>query len=489
MTHPALSAHHAPPDPRRWQALALISVAQFMLILDVTVINVALPDIGTDLGLGRTTLTWAVTAYTLLFGGLMLLGGKLADTFGARRLMLAGLALFTLASLATGLASNAALLIGGRAAQGVGAALLSPAALATVTTIFHGPERNRALGVWAALGGAGSAVGVLLGGALTAGPGWRWVFFVNVPVGIAVLAALPAVLRGGTAGRTAQHTTAQHTTAQHTTARRIDLPGALLVTAATGSLVYGLVSAGETGWTGAATLVPLAAAAVLYGAFALVERAVSAPLMHPRTLTRRPVLAGAFLMLVATGLLIGLFFVGSFYLQHLRGHSALTTGLLFLPVAIGTGVGAHVAGRLVTRLGGRPPAVLGLLLAAGGGWLLTGLTPDADVYTALLPGLVLASAGLGAVFVSATTTALALVPHGEAGLASGLVNTFHELGGAVGVAAISTIAAAGLAQNGVITGFTSAFWAVTGIAGIAALLALVLVPPGRLPELEGPHVH
>lgn len=341
------AATEAPPGPRRWRALALISAAQFMLILDVTVVNVALPDIGADLGLTRATLTWVVTAYTLFFGGLMLLGGRLADVFGARRLMLAGLAVFTLASLVSGLAQNAPTLIGGRVAQGVGAALLSPAALATVTTAFHGPERNRALGVWAAIGGAGSALGVLLGGALTAGPGWRWVFFINVPAGLALLAALPVFVSARPAGQVRQ---------------RIDLPGAVLVTAATASLIYGLVSAGDAGWGSAGALVPLVAAVVLFAAFALVERSMRAPLMRVEMLTRRPVLAGAFLMLVATGILIGLFFLGSFYLQHLRGYSALATGLLFLPVAVGTGLGAHLGSRLVGRLGGRVVAVSGLVV-------------------------------------------------------------------------------------------------------------------------------
>ncbi|GLX02006.1 MFS transporter [Microtetraspora sp. NBRC 16547] len=470
MVHSSPAVHHAPPDPRRWQALTLISVAQFMLILDVTVVNVALPDIGADLGLGRATLTWVVTAYTLFFGGLMLLGGRLADLFGTRRLMLTGLGVFVLASLTSGLASDAALLVGGRIGQGVGAALLSPAALATVTTTFHGAERNRALGVWAAIGGAGSAIGVLLGGALTAGPGWRWIFFINVPVGLTVLVALPLAVRARTAPPERQ---------------RVDLPGALLVTAATASLIYGLVNAGDAGWGDVLTVAALAAAVILYTVFTMIERSVRSPLMRVRLLAQRPVLSGAFLMLVATGLLIGLFFLGSFYLQRHQGFSALLTGLLFLPVAIGTGVGAHLGGHLVGRLDGRVPAVTGLALAAIGTGLvaLFGMSPGV-----LVTGLVIASIGLGAVFVSATTTALALVAHHESGLASGVVNTFHELGGAIGVAVVSSLAAPSLTGHG-LTGFTSAFtaWAVTGV--VAALVAIALVPSGRLPVLDGPHVH
>lgn len=468
-TKPETSAH-----PRRWAALALISVAQFMLILDVTVVNVALPEIGADLRLDRTALTWAITAYTLFFGGLMLLGGRLADLFGARRMMLIGLAAFTVASLGTGLAQNEVLLIGGRITQGIGAALLSPAALSTVTTTFHGAERNKALGVWAGLGGIGFAAGVLLGGILTAGPGWRWAFFVNVPVGVAVLAALPAAVPA---------------VLRSHRDRRIDILGALAVTAATGSLIYALVTAGDDGWGAAAALVPLAAAALLYGVFALIERSAHSPLMQVSMLARRPVAAGAFLMLVGSGLLISLFFLGSLYLQHLRHLGALETGLLFLPAALATGVGAHLAGRLVGSIGTRPVAATGLALVAIGTGLLTRLSVDGSVYTGLLPGIVVAAIGVGPVFVAATTCALGHVDHGEEGLASGVINTFHELGGAIGVATASSLAAAGLTSVPSIGGFTDAYTAAAIAAAAAAVLALALVPAGK-PVMSGlPHAH
>lgn len=461
----------APPDPRRWIALALISLAQFMLILDVTVVNIALPSIGTDLHLGRTSLTWTVTAYTLSFGGLMLLGGRLADVFGSRRLMLTGLTLFTLASLASGLAPNGTLLLASRTAQGIGAALLSPAALSTVTTRFNDSERNRALAVWAALGGIGFAAGLLIGGLLTAGPGWRWVFFINVPAGVALLATLPLVVpaRPGHRGR-------------------IDVLGALIVTAGTGALIYGLVNAGNTGWGAAGTVLPLAAAAGGYAMFALIERSMATPLMHVRMLTRRPVAAGAFLMLAGSALLISMFFLGSLYLQHDRGISALRTGLLFLPAAVATGIGAHLASHLVGHLGGKPIAATGLALIAAGTGLLTRLTAHGSLYTVLLPGIVIAAAGVGAVFVTATTTALGHITHHEAGLTSGLINTFHELGGAVGVAAASAIAAAGLTTTPSITGFTHAYTAAAITATISAALTLWLVPPGK-PHPIGPHAH
>jgi EmrB/QacA subfamily drug resistance transporter len=470
-THSELRA-----DPRRWRALVLLCLAQFMLILDVTVVNVALPDMGADLALDRQTLTWVVTGYTLAFGGLMLLGGRLADALGARRTLLAGLVLFTAASLVTGLSTGAPTVLTGRILQGVGAALLSPAALSIITTTFHGTERNRALGIWAAIGGSGSAFGVLLGGLLTAGPGWEWVFFINVPVGVVVLALVPLAVPAGQSG--------------HRTGGRVDLPGALSVTAGTALLIYALVRAGDSGWASAATLGTLAAALLSYAVFVAIERATTTPLMRVDMLTRRPVLAGTFLMLVASGLFIGFFFLSSLYLQHTRGFTALRTGLLFLPVAVAVTVGAHVGGRLIGRIGARPVAAAGLLLTAAGAGLLTQISADSSAYAVLLPGLVVASIGIGPVFVAATTTAMAFVPPRESGLASGLVNTFHELGGAVGVAVVSTIAA-GSITAGVPTaaGFADAFTAGAVAAAVAAVAALALVPAGRPAFTGGPHVH
>ncbi|GAA2508437.1 MFS transporter [Streptomyces thermolineatus] len=462
---------HPPADRRRRAALALLCLAQFMLVLDVTVVNVALPDMAAGLRLDREETTWAVTAYTLPFGGLMLLGGRLADALGARRTLLAGLALFTAASLATGLAADAPALLGGRVAQGVGAALVSPAALSLVTTTFRGAERTKALGVWAAVGGTGSAAGVLLGGALVDGPGWPWVFHVNVPVGLLVLAVLPVLVPAGTP-RPA----------------RLDLPGALLVTAGTAALVHGLVEAGDTGWAGRSTLLSLAGALVAYACFAVVERRSRTPLMDLRMLTRRPVLAGAFLMLVATALLISFFFLGSAYLQHLRGFTPLATGVAFLPVAAATGIGAHLGSRLVGRIGGRATAAGGMAVAAAGTVPPAALPEGGSVYAVVLPGLVVAALGLGAVFVTATATALAAAGHGEAGLASGVVNTFHEVGGSVGVAVVSTVAAAGF-ERGSAAGFADAFAVCAAAAAVAAVAAPGIVPPGRPQYSGGPHAH
>ena len=438
--------------------LALLAVAQFMLILDVTVVAIALPDMGAELGQSRAALTWVVSAYTLVFGGMLLLGGRSADLFGSRIVVLTGLGLFTGASLITGLATGQAMLIGGRAAQGLGAALLSPAALSLVVKTFEGEDRNRALGIWSALGAGGAAVGVLLGGVLTSGAGWRWVFWVNVPIGLLVLLALarvvpadrPAGIRG-----------------------RLDVLGALLVTAATGSAVFGIIQAGEVGLGSAVALVPLLAAAVLYAGFVVRQRTAAAPLMDLRILARRSVASGTLLIFVATALMIAVFFLGSFYLQHYRQHSPLVTGLLFLPVAVATMAGAQLAGRLVGPLGTRSVGAAGLLVGAAG----IGAPVLVDATVALVAGIAVAGLGIGAVFVAASATALSRVAHHEAGLASGILSTFHEFGAAFGVATTSSVAAASITGPGG-EGFA---WAlgVAAVAGAAAALISTVAIPTR----------
>jgi MFS family permease len=404
----------------------------------------------------------------LVFGGLLLLGGRLADTVGARRMMLAGLVTFTVASLASGLAQNETVLLAGRAGQGAGAALLSPAALAAIASIFHGEERNKALSVWASLGGLGFTAGVLIGGIITAGPGWRWVFFINVPVGLVLLAAIRTVVPLRRPGRTP----------------RLDVLGAATVTAATASLIFGMINAGERGWADLGTVLAIAAAIVLYGLFVVVERAVRTPLMRLKLLARRPVAAGAVLMLIAAGVLLADLFLGSQYLQHVRGLSPLATGLFFVPPALALMIGAITAGRLVGRMGTRPVAVIALALVGIGNGLLIGVSTDGNVYAEALPGVVLFALGGGPLFVCATTTALGRVDLREAGLVSGIVNTFNQLGAAVCVAVASTVAAAGLTRTPSIDGFTDAFRVFTIVAVVAAVLALVLVPSGK-PQMTG----
>ncbi len=465
---------------RRWMALVLLCLAQFMLIVDITVVQVALPSIGRSLELSRDALAWVVTAYILLFGGLMILGGRLADAFGARRTLLGGLALFTLASLACGLADSGGELIAGRATQGIGAALMSPAALAILLTSFDGAERRRALGIWSAIGGAGAAVGVLLGGLLTAGPGWSWVFFVNVPLGLALLCILPlAVMSQPRSGQR----------------QSVDVPGALIATSATALLIYGLVRAGDSGWTGPATLASLGAAAAGYLAFALIEGRVRVPLVHPAILGRRPVQSGVFVMLVATGLMLGMFFLTSLYLQEVLGFSALRTGLMFLPFALALTVGAHLGGQLIGSFGGRPVVVVAFVLAAAGAALLSRISVHGNAYVDVLPGSVIAGLGIGSAFVTAFSTTLANVSDGEAGVVSGVINTFHELGGAIGVAIVSTLAAGSItaasAKVGAVPdigGFTRAFTFCAIAAIIAAPTALYLMPGGKPAGVVG-HGH
>lgn len=471
--HPEAGSE-APPLPRRWFMLALLCTAQAMLIIDITVVNIALPTIGAELSLDREALTWIVTGYTLVFGGLMLFGGRLADLFGRRRMLITGLALFTAASLAAGLAPTGPVLLGGRLAQGLGAALMAPAILSTVTTAFHGAERNRALGLLSAIAGGGAALGVLVGGLLTAGPGWQWIFYINVPIGAAILVLLPATLPSDQVGGQRE---------------RLDVPGALIVTAATAALIFGLVRAGDDGWGSAATLGSIAAAVVLYAVFGLVERRTAAPLMRVALLGRRTVVTGAFLMLMATALLISFFFLGSLYLQDFAQYSALRTGLLFLPVAVATTIGAQLAAHLIGKTGPRPIAVAGMVIAAAAsGWLAT--LESGSGATAVVAGLSLGAFALGTLFITANATALSRVDPHEAGVASGMITTFHELGGSVGVAVMSTVAATSISASApTLSGFTDAFLVCAVASGVAAIVALVLVPGGKVETSGGPHGH
>ncbi|MBC9717531.1 MFS transporter [Streptomyces sp. TRM66268-LWL] len=445
--------------PLRWRVLGLLGLAQLMLILDITVVAIALPDMGGELGLDRAALTWVVSGYALTFGSLMLLGGRAADLFGPKRVVLAGLAVFTAASLAAGLATAAAVLLVARVAQGVGAALVSPAALSVVVRLFDGEERNRALGVWSALGGGGAALGVLLGGLITAGPGWAWVFFVNVPVGLVVLVSLARILPRLPGAATGT----------------LDVPGAVLVAGATGSLIYALIRAGDHGWLDVVTLVLVAVSAVVYTAFAFWQRRAAAPLMDLRLLSRRPVVAGIFVIAVTTALMVGVFFLGSFYFQNHQGHGPLMTGVLFLPVALLTMAAAAGAGRIIGRLGARLLALVALTVAAAGF-----LVPVLWSGTAtMVVGVSVAAAGMGALFVVASATALATVAPHEAGVTSGIVSTFHEFGASAGAAIVSSAAATSIAARAGTTtasGFDDAFLVATGIAAVSAVIALWLIP-------------
>jgi EmrB/QacA subfamily drug resistance transporter len=441
-----------------WVALALLASAQLMLVLDVTVVNVALPDLSAALHLDGSELPWVMTIYTMLFGGLMLLGGRIADLFGSRRLTLTGLALFTGSSLLCALSENAATLLAGRSLQGLSAALLSPAALGTVMTLFPAAGRGKALGVWSALAGIGSALGVILGGVLTSEAGWRWVFLINVPIGIALLIAIPLTVPARPQPDTAE--------------RGLDIPGAVLVTAGTGAAIYGLINAGSHSWAATSTVLPLVLATVAWALFAAVERRVRRPLLTVGLLRQRAVPAGSFLMLAATGLLVGGFFIGSFALQRAHHYSAVHVGLAFLPIALATIAGAQTGSRVLARVNTRVVAVAGLALSAAGYAIAAYWAQPAATVT----GLTVAALGIGATFVTAFTASLTDAEPGEAGLRSALVNTFHELGGAAGVAVLSTAAGAALVVVQLTShDFTRAFsvGAVCGAVSVAIAAALV----------------
>ena len=462
---PAVAAPQRPaaaaPAPRRGLALGLLCLAQFMLVLDVTVLNVALPQISQAIGLDGRGAAWAIATYAVAFGGFLLLGGRLADVFGSRRMILIGLAVFTAASLAAGFADSPAALLAARATQGLGAALLSPAALSTVVQLFGGPLRNRALAVWAAVGASGAAVGVLLGGLLVGGPGWRWIFYINVPIGVFVALTLPLVvpaLRSGVRGR-------------------VDVAGAVLATLGMAALVAAIGADIEPGlaW-GAAAL-----AVVALVAFAAVERRTAEPLVALAVFTRRSLLAGVFLMLVATGLLMGGFFLLSFLLQAGLGWTATSTGVAFLPIALGAVIGAHLAGGLIGRLGAPVVTPLALLLAAGGFWVAAANPSSVGI---LIAAVSVVTVGAGATLVCATTTALATAGDAESGVLSAVVSTFHELGAAVGAAVFSGIAAASLVVAGPSDGYTRAFAVAAVVAVVGAAVGHLLVPAGQ--PADGP---
>ncbi len=448
--------------PHRWRTLWLLGTAQLMLIVDVTVVAIALPDMQAGLGLDRAELAWVASVYALVFGGLMLLGGRTADIVGPRRVVLFGLSLFIAASLLAGLAPTPEILLLARALQGIGAAAMSPAALSVIVRTFTGDDLARALGVWSALGGAGAALGVLLGGVLTSGPGWPWVFFVNVPVGLALLAGLARWVRPmpGAGGR-------------------LDVAGALLVTASTVAVVYGLVSAGDYGWLSPQTLFGIAVGVIGYALFMLRIRRATAPLVDPALLRRSPVLRGLVLIFVATALMISVFFLGSFALQQLHGFTALEAGLSFLPVALGTVLGSNLAGRVLPSWGIRTVSVCGLLIAAAG------LTAAAAVFsmTVLITATTVAAFGIGAVFVASAGSLFSAIQPQEAGVASAALNTFHEFGAAAGVSAVSSIAATALLVPA-FAAFAPGYWFAAAVA-VAACLASLSWPQGTAAAAAG----
>jgi EmrB/QacA subfamily drug resistance transporter len=462
-------------DRRKWFALALLSAVQFMVVLDIAVVNVALPSIQVDLGFSEQNLQWVISAYALVFGGFLLLGGRAADLLGRRRIFLAGTVVFTISSLLAGLAWSEASLIGARAFQGLGAAVITPAALSILSTTFiEGRERNIALGVWGAVGGFGAAAGVLMGGVLTSALSWSWIFFVNVPIGITAFILTPILLRES----------------RDASVKSFDALGAVLVTSGLSSFVYAITQAGEDGWLAPKTVSFFAASAALLVGFVVWELRHHEPLMRLGILRIKTV-SGAnvagFILGTAT---FSLFLMLTLYMQQVLGYGPMKTGVAYLPVAGGAIVTSAIAAQLVTRIGVKPVLLIGMVSLTTGLLYFTQVSVGGSYVGDLLPGFLLIAVGLGFSFVPISIAALAGIQPAEAGLASGLINTSQQIGGALGIAALSTIAtsrtsdalATGSTQaSALVHGFHGAFLAGVIIAAVGIVATLTLI---RRDELE-----
>jgi EmrB/QacA subfamily drug resistance transporter len=472
-----------PSSRGRWLILALIGVAQLMVVLDVTIVNIALPSAQDALGFSDESRQWVVTAYALSFGSLLLLGGRLGDLFGRKRVFITGLAGFAAASALGGLASSFGVLVSARALQGAFAALLAPATLSLLTTTFTIPEeRNRAFSVFGVIGASGAAVGLILGGALTEYLDWRWTMFVNLILAIPAAAVAVRLLPGD---------------GVQTSRSRIDLPGTLTASAGLFALVYGFSNAESHGWGSGLTIAGLGAGAALLATFIAAERRVAHPLLPLRVVADRA-RAGGFLAIGVVGAgMFGVFLFLTYYMQQTLGLSPLVSGLAFLPMmAMIMPAGAIGQTRLLPRFGPRPLVAVGMLLSAAAMLMLTGVSPDSSYVTDVLPGLLVIGLGLGLIFAPAMDTATRGVDGSDAGVASALVNTGQQVGGSIGTALLSTLAAsatgayasthqaaAGVAEQAAVHGYTTAFTWAAGVFAIGALMAWVLLPSGA-PDLE-----
>jgi EmrB/QacA subfamily drug resistance transporter len=456
-----------PADPRRWKALTLLCLANLMVILDSQIVILGLPSIEADLGLSADSGQWVMSAYLLSFGGLLLLGGRLADVLGRRRMFVAGAALFLISSLGCGLAPTGAVLIGARVVQGVSAAIMAPTALSILMTTFaEGAERNRALGVWSATGGTGATAALLIGGPLTDGPGWEWIFFLNIPVAIVLMSLAPRLLRESRGA---------------SRERIYDVPGALTVTAALVLLVYAVVEAPDAGWGDVQTIALLIVSAALIAAFAVVESRSPAPLAPLRVLRSRT-LVGGNVVLVALGMTAwGMGLTVSLYAQDVLGYSALVFGLGTSVMTAMTLVGSIGGQSLVTRIGVRPVAAAALVLTGASCLLLAQVSVHGSYWGDIFLGLLVFGPGLGATYVAASIATLTGVAEQEAGLASGLNTAAFLIGGALGSAVVTTVAvshAGGTSPAALTDGYQSAFAAAAIFAAIGCSLALLLLRRG-----------
>jgi EmrB/QacA subfamily drug resistance transporter len=480
---PSAARRDRPPAARPGLILAFLCVVQSMVYLDVTIVNVALPSIRRSLGMAEGDLQLVVTAYGTVLGGFLLLGGRLADTLGRRRLLRIGLALFGAASLAAGLSQDAALLVTARGVQGLGAALTAPAALSALTSTFpEGAARNKALGIWGALGGVASVLGVLLGGLLTQGPGWRWVFFINVPIAVFAVLAAPRVLPESRAPRTSR--------------RGFDAAGAITLTGGLLLLVHTLDAAVGAGWGSARTIGGLAVSAVLLAAFAAVETRAAAPLLPLRIFRLRSLRIANVTTVLAFGGMVTLFFFASLFMQQVLGYDALHTGLAYVPLAMAVAMGAGLASGLITKVPAKAVLLAGLALGAAGLLLLARLPAGAGYPGQVLPVFLMVGVGLGLSFVPLQIAAALGVAPREAGLAAGLINTSQEAGGALGVALTSTVAFTRIRHLGgrpgqdlaaaQASGFHHAFFAAACLVALGLLLAAAFLPAMRPAGPAGP---
>jgi len=461
---------------RKWLALALLCVVQFMVVLDIAIVNVALPSIKIDLGFSQSDLQWVISAYALVFGGFLLLGGRAADMLGRRRLFLGGLVVFTVASLLAGLAWSETSLIAARAFQGLGAAIIAPAALSILSTTFsEGRERNIALGAWGAVGGFGAVAGVLLGGVLTDALSWEWIFFVNVPVGLAALVVAPFLLQES----------------RDAAGKKFDLPGAVLVTSGLSSVVYAITRAGQDGWLAAETLAVFALSAALLVGFVVWEQRHPDPLMRFGILRIRTVSGANVAGFIMGTAMFSMFLMLTLYMQQVLGYSAMKTGVAYLAVAGTAIVWSAVAAQLVTRVGVKPVLVVGMGMLTAGLVYFTQVSVGGSYLGDLLPGFLMIGVGIGFSFVPISIAALAGIQPSEAGLASGLINTSQQIGGALGIAALSTIAtshttdamATGSAPPvALVDGFSAAFTVGALIAAVGLVAALTLIRRDELAE-------
>lgn len=457
------------PLPPAWAVLLAACAGQFLVVLDVSVINVALPSIRTDLGLSVTGLQWVVNAYGLTFAGFLLLGGRAADLFGRKRIFLLGLALFTLASLAGGLSQQPWQLVTARAVQGLGAAVLSPATLTILTTSFpQGPRRTQAIGTWSAVGAGGGAAGGLVGGIITNYLSWRWVLLVNVPIGALVLLVAALRLIDGPA---------------RTGSRRLDIPGALLVTGGVASLAYGIVGSGQYGWGSARALVPLLGGALLLAVFGLVETRTKAPLMPLGLFRVRSVSAANTVMLVCGCAMYAMWYFMSLYMQNVLHYNPLRAGLGFLPFSVSVILGSKLAPRIMARVEGRTLATCAALIEAVGFIWESRLSADGSYLVTILGPAVLMSLGAGLLLTPLAAAATSGVAHSESGLVSGLVNTSRQIGGALGLTILSTIAAdrtgGGTSPEALAAGYGRVFLVATGFLLVSAALIMATLPRTR----------